>query len=232
MPREPFQFISKRGKAKKASAFDSLSDEELDRHLRVNRYGDFLLTDAVRPSPALKIIPKTGFSFSFYHDDEDGDVPVVVCSASKEVLSDLLYDLLGLFPEIVDVVLETGPPNTTIGSGHRDLYREGIDLPVLKSVILDPDFEDLLLNDGCTGIAVIAPQIPMELQFEEHKLLVLYNYESVQKELMEIYKRHNIREDEDMKFIIDDDHVHSSSETYERTFVQLRERIGVDIDLT
>ena len=34
--------------------------------------------------------------------------------------------------------------------GHRDLYREQIDLPVLKSVLYD--YEDLLLHDGCTGL--------------------------------------------------------------------------------
>ncbi len=36
--------------------------------------------------------------------------------------------------------------------GHDDFYREHIDMPVLKSICYD--YESMLLNDGCTGIAV------------------------------------------------------------------------------
>ena len=32
----------------------------------------------------------------------------------------------------------------------------------------------MLLNDGCTGIAVLNPGIPQEVQFDEHKLLIVY----------------------------------------------------------
>ncbi len=31
------------------TSFDDLSQDQLDAHLRVGRYGDFTLTDAVRP---------------------------------------------------------------------------------------------------------------------------------------------------------------------------------------
>ena len=51
------------------------------------------------------------------------------------------------------MVLETS--HNREGRGHVDLYREHIDLPVLKSILCD--YEDLLLNDGCTGIAVLNP---------------------------------------------------------------------------
>ena len=64
------------------------------------------------------------------------------------------------------------PATTARASGHVDLYREHIDLPVLKSMLCD--FEDLLLNDGCTGIAVLNPHVPLEVQFDEHKLLIVY----------------------------------------------------------
>ena len=39
------------------SSFDHLSDSQLEAHLEVCRYGDFLLTDAVRPSYDLKVVP-------------------------------------------------------------------------------------------------------------------------------------------------------------------------------
>ena len=59
--------------------------------------------------------------------------------------------------------------------GHTDLYREHIDMPVLKSILCD--YEELLINDGCTGIAVLNPGIPQEVQFDEHKLLIVYGNE-------------------------------------------------------
>jgi hypothetical protein len=31
------------------SSFETLTEDELDSHLGVDRYGDFLLTDAIRP---------------------------------------------------------------------------------------------------------------------------------------------------------------------------------------
>ena len=43
------------------TSFDDLSQEELDAHLKVGRYGGFALTDAVRPSIGLEIIPREGY---------------------------------------------------------------------------------------------------------------------------------------------------------------------------
>ena len=37
------------------NSFDSLSQEALERHLNVTRYGDFELTDAVRPGDKFEI---------------------------------------------------------------------------------------------------------------------------------------------------------------------------------
>ena len=74
----------------------------------------------------------------------------------------------------VDVVLETSHERR---GSHQDMYREDIDMPVLKSTLYD--FEDLLLGDGCTGMAVLNPDIPMEVQRDEHKLLIMYGQELV-----------------------------------------------------
>ncbi|NIP86911.1 MAG: hypothetical protein GTO03_15640, partial [Planctomycetales bacterium] len=74
-------------------------------------------------------------------------------SASTEALFDLFIDLLNPLGDQVDVVLETS--HSRQGGGHRDLYREQIDMPVLKSILYD--YEEMLLNDGCAGIAVLNP---------------------------------------------------------------------------
>ena len=43
------------------TSFDDLTQDQLDAHLRVGRYGNFVLTDAVRPSISLDVIPRSGY---------------------------------------------------------------------------------------------------------------------------------------------------------------------------
>ncbi len=117
------------------------------------------------------MIPCEGFRVDLYHDPRARlRVPVLAASVSQERLFDVFLSLLEPLQEIVDVVLETSHDQGSVG--HSDLIREHIDRPVLESHFCD--FEDLLINDGCTGVAVIGLEDPMEVQFDEHKLLVVY----------------------------------------------------------
>ena len=205
------------------SSFEHLSEEELETHLNVARYGNFSLTDAVRPSYDLKVTPKQGFRHDVYRDDEAGsDVPVLMAAATAEAIFEVFMDALEPLGSEVDVVLETS--HNRDNGNHTDLYREHIDLPVLKSILYD--YEDLLLNDGCTGIAVLNPRIPQEVQLDEHKLLIIYgnplvNYES-------ILEHYNVACDDAMKFITEAEHVHSSSDHYYEQFEELKMRLGMD----
>lgn len=205
------------------SSFEALSDAELEAHLGVSRYGSFVLSDAVRPSFDLQIVPRDGYRWDLYQEEETGTrVPVVMASASREKLFDLFLDLLDPLGPEVDVVLETShDPNV---EGHVDLYREHIDLPVLKSTLYD--FEDLLLNDGCTGVAVLNPGPPLEVQFDEHKLLIVYGEELADFE--ECLKGVGLRRDDALRFITEAEHVHSTSDTYADHFEQLKLRLGLD----
>ncbi|MGI6416450.1 MAG: hypothetical protein ACOX1P_12335 [Thermoguttaceae bacterium] len=207
------------------SSFEHLSEEELEAHLGVSRYGDFHLTDAVRPSYDLQVIPCQGYRHDRYRDEESrSNVPVLMGAASKPYLFDAFLDLLDPLGSVVDVVLETS--HNRQARGHQDLYREHIDMPVLKSILYE--FEDLLLNDGCTGIAVLNPGIPQEVQFDEHKLLIVYgenlnDYEAT-------FRQHRVACDDQMKFITEAEHVHSSSDHYSEEFEQLKTRLGMDCD--
>ena len=117
------------------SSFEALSDDELEAHLSVATYGSFSLTDAVRPSFDLKVTPKQGFRHDVYHDEEaQTDVPVLMASATAERLFELFMDSLDPLGFEVDVVLETS--HNRDATGHTDLYREHIDLPVLKSILV------------------------------------------------------------------------------------------------
>lgn len=205
------------------SSFSRLSEEELEAHLGVVRYGDFTLTEAVRPSYDLQVVPARGYRHDMYHDQESKTkVPVLMAAASNEQLFEIFMDLLDPLGAEVDVVLETS--HTRDGRGHQDLYRENIDLPVLKSILYD--YEDMLLNDGCTGIAVLNPHIPLEVQFDEHKLLIAYGGDL--SEFENVLRSYRIRCDDSMKFITEAEHVHSSSDQYHQQFEELKMRLGMD----
>lgn len=205
------------------SSFERLSEEELEAHLGVSRYGDFTLTGAIRPSYDLQVVPARGYRHDFYQDQENKTkVPVLMGAASKEELFDVFMDLLDPLGHEVDVVLETSHNRET--RGHTDLYREHIDLPVLKSILYD--FEDMLMNDGCTGIAVLNPHAPHEVQFDEHKLLIVYG--SNLHEYEQVFQTQRLRCDDQMKFITEAEHVHSSSEHYSEQFDELKYRLGID----
>ncbi len=205
------------------SSFERLSEEELEAHLGVSRYGDFLLTDAIRPSYDLQVVPCEGYRHDSYRDDESRtSVPVLMAALSSPKLFETFLDLLDPLGPVVDVVLETSHRRDR--RGHTDLYREHIDTPVLKSILWE--YEDLLLNDGCSGIAVLNPEMPQEVQFDEHKLLIIYGqdltgFEGVLDDL-------HIRRDEGIRFITEAEHVHSSSDQYARQFEELRTRLGMD----
>lgn len=207
----------------RTSSFEHLSEEELEAHLGVQRYGNFWLTDAVRPSYDLQVVPSQGFRRDTYQDEETKvQVPVLMASASKDVLFELFMELLEPLGSEVDVVLETSHDHTN--GGHLDLYREHIDMPVLKSILWE--YEEMLLNDGCTGIAVINPSVPQEVQFDEHKMLIVYgdplsNFESV-------FSSRDVPHDQEMKFITEAEHVHSSSERCGRLFEELKVDLGMD----
>ena len=207
------------------SSFEHLSEEQLEAHLGVERYGKFRLTEAIRPSYDLKITPKQGYRHDFYLDEESKTkVPVLMAAASREILFDIFMELIEPLGGEIDVVLETS--HNRESAGHADLYREHIDMPVLKSTLWD--FEDLLMNDGCTGIAVLNPSIPQEVQFDEHKLLIVYgkplnSYEAV-------FHRFGVRPDNEIKFITEAEHVHSTNDEYIQQFEELKMRLGMESD--
>jgi hypothetical protein len=203
--------------------FAQLSPEELEAHLGVSQYGDFELSDAVRPAYDLEVVPSAGFRHDVYRDDASrANVPVLMASVTKSQLIETFVSLIQPLGEVVDVVLETSHGHAA--RGHTDLYREYIDMPILESVLWD--FEDLLTNDGCTGIAVLNPGVPQEVQLDEHKLLIVYgsNLTAYERLLADA----GVPCREDMRFITEAEHVHSTSERYAQAFEELKMRLGMD----
>ena len=207
-----------------ANSFRSASDAQIAAHLQVDQYDSFQLTDAVRPAMDLKIKPCQGYRHDVYVDEETkAKVPVVMASASRERLFPLFIQMIQRLGSVVDVVLESSHQSSA-DHGHVDLYREHIDMPVLTSILWD--FEDLLMNDGCTGIAVLNPNTPQEIQFEEHKLLIVYGSPLEPYEFT--LEQHGVTERSNMRFITEAEHIHSTSEKHAERFFELRTALGLD----
>lgn len=205
------------------NSFELVNDDDLAAHLQIAQYGHFELTDAVRPAFDLKIKPSQGYRHDVYVDEETGArVPVIMASASKEILFPLFMDLVQRLGTVVDVVLETS--HDAEAGAHTDLYREHIDMPVLGSTLWD--FEDLLTNDGCTGIAVLNPNTPQEIQFDEHKLLIIYG--SPLEHFEFLLESRGVTCQPNMQFITEAEHIHSSTEDFKRRFNVLRTGLGLD----
>jgi len=199
-----------------------VNHEQLAAHLQVDRYGDFLLTEAIRPSLDLQVVPRQGFRIDVYRDGSNQiEIPVLAAAVSREQLFGIFLALLEPLGDVVDVVLETSHDSND--NRHRDLYRESIDAPVLMSTLCD--FEELLLNDGCTGVAVISTTQPMEVQFDAHKLLVIYAQDLEPFERI-LWQAGVCRED-DLKLITEGEHLHSTEPHHEEAFNQLCYRLGV-----
>ncbi|WP_437223560.1 hypothetical protein SH661x_003264 [Planctomicrobium sp. SH661] len=206
-----------------SSSFIGLSESQLEEHLNVARYGSFMLTDAVRPAFDLAVVPSAGWRRDTYRDKETGiDVPVIMAAQTRNKLFDLFIELLDPLGDEVDVVLETS--HGSEHGGHSDLYREQIDMPILKSLLYD--YEDTILNDGCVGIAVLNPRIPMEVQFDEHKLLIMYGHDLEPFE--EILNQNKLFQSDTLKFITEAEHIHSSTDEMGESFEELRYRLGVE----
>jgi hypothetical protein len=117
------------------------------------------------------------------------------------------------------VVLESSHDSAT---SRRELTREGVERLVLESMLWE--YEDLLLNDGCTSIAVMHPELSLEVQLDEHKLLVVYAQTRLPFE--RILKDRGIERNDRIRFISQGEHLHTSHARHTRQFEELAGRLG------
>ncbi len=188
--------------------------------------GEFTLTSAIRPAHGGSIIPTAGYRLERFRDPVSRrSMPVLAASVTAERLFEVFIDLLQPLGDTVDVILESS--HEQIDDFHDDLRRSDIDAPVLASHLYD--YEELLLNDGCAGVAVLAQGQPIEVQFDEHKLL--YVYAADLKPFRRILRSHGIRRDDQLRLIAESDHYHHTLPEYAEEFRQLWCRMGAgDVD--
>ncbi len=198
-----------------------MTPDRLAAHLSVNAYGSFTLTDAIRPGAGLAVRPRQGYRTQVYRDhDLKLRIPMLSASVSAEHLFDVFLALVEVLGDTVHVVLESSHNGA---DSHNELRRDHIDLPVLASHFCD--FEQLLLHDGCTGVAVLANRKPIEVQFDEHKLLHIYAPNL--KPFRRVLREHGIKRRAVLPLISEAEHLHHTTADYADEFRQLAMRIGV-----
>jgi hypothetical protein len=190
--------------------------------LRTNRFGDFVLTDAIRPSNGTPVRPCEGYSVEVYrHREAKLRLPMLTATVSAERLFDVFTALVETLGSQVNVVIESSHGRSS--DDHLDFRRERIDSMVLMSHLYE--FEDLLLNDGCTGIAVLHPRKPVEIQFDEHKVLTMYAPNL--KPFRRVMTEYHIPQLDEVPLLSKATHFHHTTDEYVDRFEQFANCLGV-----
>jgi hypothetical protein len=199
-----------------------MHSDKLATHLRTSCYGNFKLTDAIRPGPKVPIRPREGYRTSVFRDRQlNLRLPMLSAAASAERIFDTFLALLEPLGDVVHVVLECS--HGAEADQHTDLRRDEIDMPVLASHFCD--FEDLLTHDGCTGVAVMAAGRSVEVQFDEHKLFHIYAPDL--KPFRRVLRQMGLRRRKTLPLISEAEHLHHTTDEYAEEFRQLALRLGV-----
>ena len=193
-------------------------------HLRRHQYGAFSLTDAIRPGTGLGIVPCEGYRLGVYKDQYTGrSIPMLSAAVSAEKIFDAFRELIEPLGEVVHVILESSHDGSL--DNVQCCRRTDIDVPILSSYCCE--YENLLLNDGCSAISVLAKRKRLEVQFDEHKLFHVYG-----RKLLKFQKtlhRFGVRQIDELKLICEDEHLHHSTVRYQDEFQELAGQIGADL---
>ena len=199
-----------------------MNADTLATHLNRTKYGTFTLTEAVRPGPMVPIRPRQGYRTTVYRDRKAGlRLPMLSAAVSAENLFELFLELLPPLGEVVNVVLESSHGRDA--DDHVDFRRTDIDMPVLTSHLYE--FEELLMNDGCTGVAVLSTSKPMEVQFDEHKLLHIYAPSL--KPFRRVLRSFGVRKRLNLPLLSEGEHLHQTTDEYEDQFAMFCNTMGV-----
>ena len=184
-----------------------------------------MLTAAVRPGLELPVVPREGFRLDVYRD-RNGPLARARSWPPPFPAKNLFDVFLELLAPLGDMRRSScwKPATTAKATHHRDLFREHIDLPVLQSHFCD--FEELLLNDGCTGVAVISTS--------EHRWKCSSTNTSCWSSTLTTWSRSSAccakpasPRDDSLKLITEGEHLHSTDPHHGEQFEQLCCRVGI-----
>lgn len=155
--------------------------------------------------------------------DSGKSIPVAVAAVSAPKLMGMLEGVLQKFSEAgcetVNVeIFSSRPEGDDRGGAWK---REDIDIPVLASAL--EEYQELLLNDGLSGIAICSQQLEFELVFDEHKLFAFYGNPLLAQEIL---REHGIELKPEMQFLTEAEHIHNSRTEFGDQFARLAQVIA------
>lgn len=181
------------------------------------------LPRAVRPAQGVRWEPHEGYRVRVFRDRRTGmKLPMLTAAIDQDRAFEAFLALIGPLGESVHCVLESS--HGSEGDHHRDYRRNHIDTAVLKSYLCE--YEDLIVNDGCTGVAVLAAGKPIEVQFDEHKVLTVYAPDLTR--FRRLLKRMGVRRDKELTVVAEAEHLHFSTTGYAETFEQLAMQMAAE----
>jgi len=175
-------------------------------------------------APMKPTILKIGYRRTKWWEPSTGAWITALEVAEKTARSfELFLDLLEPLGDTVDVVVETS--HHLAEEEHVDHWRHEIDMPVLRSVLCE--FEHLLVGDGGLGIAVLNPEAPLEVQFDNHKMIYCYGDREPFEKILDA---RGLGRFDELQTVADVEHYHWTTDEFERAAVELMTRLGVDAE--
>lgn len=206
--------------------------QDADRHtVRPERQAGqpLVLPPAIRQASRASLPLREGYRVEVYRDAEtDLRMPVLTAAISADKLFSIFLDLLPPLGDVVDFIIESSHDLLTHETSGCPVpltwERTSIDLPVLTSLLYD--YEEMLLSDGCTGVAVLNPNRQLEVHFDEHKLLYVYGQNL--SPFKAVLRDHGITRNDDLILLIEEEHIHCTLDEYVDRLNDLRQVIGVE----
>lgn len=202
----------------------------------IARKTGFELTDAVCPINETDL--RVGFQRAIYFDKEFGRIQVVVISQTKELLFGLFTDLIEELLRVrrikkcgVNAVFESRhiPDKKTGGkkyfaSGTSKYYRNYISREIDPITFLSMlyDFEELLTNDGFTGISLTSDPAFSELRFDVHKIILFFSkHQRLIEKIASFLHRSGVPQFEEISTVAENPHIHIGDSGFNGRFRQL-----------
>ena len=158
-----------------------------------------------------------GYKRTSYVDNKIGiSIPCIMLACNENKLMDLFFDLIDELGNNVRVVLESSHERED--GTHVDFFSEEIETVILKSYLTEKEYENLILRDGYTGIAVVGKY--EEVQLDEHKNVVIYSSDLSRFEA--IIRNYGLANRQGMNFVNNYYHEHHTSPDGYETFCRLR----------
>ena len=198
----------------------------------------FELTDAVCPITEFDLW--AGFQRATYFDEVSGRLQVVIVSQTKEHLFELFTSLIEELLRIEKIkraglkaVFESRHiPDDVTGFGKKygcsdnspyyaDFLTRKIDPITFLSTLYD--FEELITNDGFTGVSILSDLAFSELRLDVHKAILFFSkYPKLVGKIITFLTKSGVHElPTNVNTIAEKPHVHIGHSTYNAEFERL-----------